>query len=65
MRNKIDYWELYTPLLRVLGALCEDLLKVHTTQIRCIVEFAVAAWNGSITRAQIAQCALDIILGQG
>ena len=45
-------------------------MKVYTTQIRCIVEFAVAVWNGSISRAQIFQleriqkCALAIILGK-
>ena len=56
--------------LKLLGASCVDLLKVYTTQIRCIVEFAVAAWNGSITKAQISQleriqkCALGIILGK-
>ena len=54
--------------LKKLGACCEDLLTVYVTQIRCLVEFAVAAWNSGIKKAQVNQleriqkCALAIIL---
>ena len=56
--------------LKKLGATTEDLLTVYFTQIRCILEFAVAAWNASLTKAQISQLervqksALSIILRQ-
>ena len=41
--------------LKKLGACCEDLLTVYVTQIRCLVEFAVAAWNSGIKKAQVNQ----------
>ena len=54
--------------LKPLGATVEELIEVYQTQIRCLVEFAVAAWNSGLTKAQINQmervqkCALAIIL---
>ena len=54
--------------LKKLGSHEADLLAVYTTQIRSLLEFAVAVWNGGITVAQSAQlervqkCALAIIL---
>ena len=54
--------------LKPLGATTDELIKVYQTQIRCILEFAVAAWNSGLTKAQINQleraqkCALAIIL---
>ena len=54
--------------LKNLGAKTADLIAVYTTQIRCVVEFAVAVWNSGITKTQVAQleriqrCALAIIL---
>ena len=54
--------------LKPLGASNEELVDVYEKQIRCILEFAVAAWNPGLTKAQINQvervqkCALAIIL---
>ena len=54
--------------LKPLGATIDELVEVYQTQIRCLVEFAVAAWNSGLTKAQINQlervqkCALAIIL---
>ena len=54
--------------LKPLGATVEELVEVYQTQIRCLLEFAVAAWNSGLTKAQINQlervqkCALAIIL---
>ena len=54
--------------LKPLGASSEELIDVYEKQIRCILEFAVAAWNPGLTKAQINQiervqkCALAIIL---
>ena len=54
--------------LKPLGATIDELIEVYQTQIRCILEFAVAAWNSGLTKAQINQlecvqkCALAIIL---
>ena len=54
--------------LTPLGATSEELVDVYEKQIRCILEFAVAAWNPGLTKAQINQlervqkCATAIIL---
>ena len=54
--------------LKKLGSNRDDLLAVYTTQIRSLLEFAVAVWSAGITVAQSAQlervqkCALAIIL---
>ena len=55
--------------LKNLGACHEDLVEVYTKQIRCLLELAVPAWQGSITKAEkrdlerIQKCATYIILG--
>ena len=55
--------------LKFMGASETDLLDVYEKQIRCVVEFAVAAWNSSLTKYEIKQlervqkAALAIILG--
>ena len=55
--------------LKPLGATTEELLEVYQTQIRSILEFAVAAWNPELNKTQINQservqkCAFAIILG--
>ena len=57
--------------LKPYGANTEELLDIYRTQIRCVLEFAVAAWNSGLTLDQINQiervqkCALAVILGQG
>jgi hypothetical protein len=54
--------------LKPLGATIEELIEVYQTQIRCLLEFTVAAWNSGLTKVQINQlervqkCALAIIL---
>ena len=54
--------------LKPLGASIDELLQVYQTQIRCILEFAVAAWNSGLTKGQVSQieqvqkCVLAIIL---
>ena len=54
--------------LKPLGASIDELVEVYQTQIRCLLEFAVAAWNSGLSKAQINQlervqkCALAIIL---
>ena len=54
--------------LKPLGATSEELIDIYEKQIRCILEFAVPAWNPGLTKAQINQvervqkCALAIIL---
>ena len=56
--------------LKKFGVCFDNLLLVYSTQIRCIVEFAVAAWNPNLTKAQITQMeriqkyALAIILAE-
>ena len=43
---------------------------IYATQIRCILEFAVAVWNAGLTKAQVNQlervqkCVLAVILDQ-
>ena len=55
--------------LKHLGASDIDLLEVYTKQIRCVLELAVPAWQGSISQAEkttlerIQKCAAQIILG--
>ena len=55
--------------LKPLGANVGELLEVYNTQIRSILEFAVAAWNPGLTTVQVSQiervqkCAFAIILG--
>ena len=55
--------------LKKLGAKEIDLLEVYTKQIRCILELAVPAWQGSITQAErvslerVQKSACHIILG--
>ena len=41
--------------LKPLGANQEELIDVYIKQIRCILEFAVAAWNPGLTKGQIGQ----------
>ena len=54
--------------LKPLGASRDELIEIFRTQIRCLLEFAVAAWNPGLTKAQVNQiervqkCALAIIL---
>ena len=54
--------------LKPLGATIHELIEVYQTQIRCLLEFAVAAWNSGLSKAQINQlervqkCAMAIIL---
>ena len=54
--------------LKPLGASQEELIDVYIKQIRCILEFAVAAWNSGLNKGQIGQiervqkCALAVIL---
>ena len=56
--------------LRSLGANQDQLLEVYTRQIRCIVELAVPAWQGSITNSEkqdlerTQKSACHIILGE-
>ena len=55
--------------LKALGAGPDDLLDLYIKQIRCLLELAAPAWNGSLTRSEIVdiervqKCALRIILG--
>ena len=55
--------------MKKLGAKEIDLLEVYTKQIRCILELAVPAWQGSITQAErvslerVQKSACHIILG--
>ena len=55
--------------LKPLGANSEELLEVYQTQVRSILEFAVAAWNPGLTLIQrnqierVQKCAFAIILG--
>ena len=54
--------------LKPLGATNDELMEVYRTQIRCLLEFAVAVWNSGLTKAQINQiervqkCVLAVIL---
>ena len=41
--------------LKGMGVSDYDLLDVYEKQIRCIVEFGVAAWTSSLTKHEIAQ----------
>ena len=56
--------------LKNLGANHEQLIEVYSKQIRCILELAVPAWQGSITQSEkqdierIQRSACHIILGQ-
>ena len=55
--------------LKSIGAKVSDLVEVYTKQIRCILELAAPAWQGSITQAEritlerVQKCACHIILG--
>ena len=55
--------------LKPFGTTTDELLEVYRTQIRCIMEFAVAVWNAGLTKNQVKQlervqkCAFAIILG--
>ena len=55
--------------LKSIGAKVNDLVEVYTKQIRCILELAAPAWQGSITQAEritlerVQKCACHIILG--
>ena len=55
--------------LKYLGASELDLVDVYTKQIRCVLELAAPAWQGSISQAEkqdlerIQKCAAHIILG--
>ena len=56
--------------LKNLGASHQDLVNVFTKQVRCILELAVPAWQGSITLAEkqdlerVQKTACHIILGE-
>ena len=51
------------------GASTGDLVDVYVKQVRCLLELAVAAWQGSITKAEksslerVQKSAVRIILG--
>ena len=55
--------------LKNLGANQKSLCEVYMKQIRCVLEMAVPAWNGSITLREkvqierVQKCAFHIILG--
>ena len=55
--------------LKKLGASQSDLIDVYVKQIRCILELAVPAWQGSLSQAEkfdlerVQKCASHIILG--
>ena len=55
--------------LKHLGAREEDLLEVYIKQIRCLLELAVPAWQGSLSQAEkidlerVQKTACHIILG--
>ena len=55
--------------LKQLGATQASLCEVYTKQIRCILELAVPAWNGSLTCKEkvqierVQKCAFHLILG--
>ena len=55
--------------LQPLGANRAELVEVYQTQIRCVLEFAVAAWNAGLTKQQsnqierVQKTAFAIILG--
>ena len=55
--------------LKNLGARTTSLVEVYRMQIRCILEFGVPAWQGSLTLEDkkdieiVQKCALHIILG--
>ena len=55
--------------LKNLGATHKQLVEVYTKQIRCILELAAPAWQGSITQTEkqdierIQKSACHIILG--
>ena len=38
--------------LRNIGASQEDLLSIYKMQVRCILEYAVSAWQGSLTESE-------------
>ena len=56
--------------LKFLGASYSDLIEVYTKQIRCVLELAVPAWQGSMSLVEkqdlerIQKCATHIILGE-
>ena len=56
--------------LKYLGAKQTDLVDIYTKQIRCVLELAVPAWQGSISQVEkldlerIQKCACHIILGE-
>ena len=55
--------------MRPLGANTAELLEIYRTQIRSVLEFAVAAWNAGLTGKQInliervQKTAFAVILG--
>ena len=55
--------------LKFLGAPQDALLQVYIKQIRSILEYAVPAWQGSVSAAEkldverVQKCAIRIILG--
>ena len=56
--------------LKNFGAETQDLLEVYLKQIRCLLEYAVAVWQPSLTYEdsikieRVQKSALSIILGQ-
>ena len=56
--------------LKNFGTSMDDLVDVYIKQVRCLLELAVAAWQGAITKAEMSalervqRSAVRIILGQ-
>ena len=56
--------------LKILGPETEDLIDVYIKQIRCLLEYAVAVWQPSLTKEdrikieRVQKSAFSIILGQ-
>ena len=56
--------------LKGMGASIEDLMDIYVKQVRCVLEFAVAAWNGALTSKEkldierVQKTALHIMVGE-
>ena len=55
--------------LKPYGATTQELMEIYRTQIRCVLEFGVAAWNSGLTCDQVnkiervQKSAFAVILG--
>ena len=55
--------------LKPQGANTEEILEIYSTQVRSVLEFAIAAWNSGLTKSQVNQIervqktAFAVILG--